>query len=354
MRQLSVLSEVIIGGRLVMTVKSEQEAQAAKRRQRKQARAQRRKADRALVPVTVSRRLGLPVADVARAMRAAGVTGPLSEHQAKAWANDPETAPEWLLGLLSDRMARAAQQEYHREQLREQQAMRELAAEQSALAKVKAGKRRFSDDEWLYVEDWAFRAAKDLVRGGPDEKVDDLDDRVLRAVGVDPDDHETWPVHMRGCDGEGPLHCAERLEQLRVQRRADARAESAAKEAALREAGLSPGLVVTTWYDSRVGVVVKVNRVSVKVRFVGGMRDQYVPVEKNLDPRYVHRAPESLPEPVVPGEEVVIRDRGGHVRRARVTEVDGPMFEAAYSLKSGQCRSAWFDLLALRPGGEIR
>lgn len=263
-----------------MTAKSEREAQVEKRRQRKRARAQRQKADRALVPVTVSQRLGLSVADVARAMRAAGVTGPLTEGQAKAWANDPETAPEWLLGLLGDRMARAAQEEYRREQRREQQAMRELAAEQSALAKVKAGKRRFSDDEWLYVEDWAFRAAKDLVRGGPDEEMDDLDFHVLRAVGVDPEDHETWPVHMGGCDGEGPLHCAERIEQARAQRRAYARAESAARETALRDAGLSPGRVVTAWYNSRVGVVVKVNRVSVKVRFVGGMRDHYLPVEK--------------------------------------------------------------------------
>jgi hypothetical protein len=48
---------------------------------------------------------------------------------------------------------------------------------------------------------------------------------------------------------------------------------------------------------------------------------------------------------------VVIRDHGGHVRHARVTEVDGPLFEAAYSLKSGQWRSAWFDVLALHPGG---
>jgi hypothetical protein len=47
----------------------------------------------------------------------------------------------------------------------------------------------------------------------------------------------------------------------------------------------------------------------------------------------------------------VICDHGGHVRHARVAEVDGPLFEASYSLKSGQWRSAWFDVLALPPGG---
>jgi hypothetical protein len=294
-----------------MTAKDEQAAGAGKRRHRKQERAQRREADRALVPVVVSQRLGVPVADAAR----------------------------------------AAQQEYHREQQREQQAMRELAVEQSALGKVKAGERRFTDDEWLLVEDWAFTAAKDLVRGGPGGAVSDFDYRVLCVVGVDPEDHATWPVHAGGCDGEGNLHGAERIAQVRAQRRVDALAESVAREIALREAGFSPGLVVTAWHGDRVGVVVKVNKISVKVRLVGGQRDRYALVEKNLDPRHVRPAPESLPQPLVPGEEVVIRDHGGDVRHVRVAEVDGPLFEATYSLKSGQWRSAWFDVLALHPGG---
>jgi hypothetical protein len=329
-----------------MATQAGQEVGAGKRRQR----AQRREADRALVPVVVSQRLGVSVADAARAMRGAGVTGALTVRQAEEWAGDPGSAPEWLSGLWGERMARAAQQEYHREQQREQHAVRELAVEQSALAKVKAGKRRFTDDEWFLVEDWAFRAAKDLVRGGPGGEVGDFDYRVLRTVGVDPDDHATWPVHAGGCDGEGALHCAERIEQVRAQRRVNALTESVARETALREAGLSPGLVVTTWDGHRVGVVVKVNKVSVKVRFVGGQRDQYALVEKNLDPRHVHPAPVSLPPPLLPGEEVVIRDHGGHTRHARVVEVDGPLFEAAYSLRSGEWRFTWFDVLALHPG----
>jgi nucleotidyltransferase/DNA polymerase involved in DNA repair len=246
-----------------MTPKAGQEAGAGKRRER----AQRREADRALVPVVVSRRLGVPVADAAHAVRAAGVTGPLTVRRAKEWAGDPGSAPQWLSGLRGERMARAAQQEYHREQQREQHAMRELTVERSALEKVKTGKRRFADDEWLLVEDWAFRAAKDLVRGGPGGEVGDFDYRVLRIVGVDPEDHATWPVHAGGCDGEGALRCAERIEEVRAQRRAEALTESVARET------------------------------------------------------------------------------------AQVAEVDGPLFEATYSLKSGHWRSAWFDVLALHPGG---
>jgi hypothetical protein len=50
-----------------------------------------------------------------------------------------------------------------------------------------------------------------------------------------------------------------------------------------------------------------------------------------------------------PGVEVVLREHGGHIRHAQVVEVDGPLFEATYSLKSGLWRSGWFDLAALQP-----
>ncbi|MEN4476710.1 hypothetical protein [Mycolicibacterium cosmeticum] len=58
---------------------------------------------------------------------------------------------------------------------------------------------------------------------------------------------------------------------------------------------------------------------------------------------------ERLRTPPEPGAEVVVRDHGGHLRRAQVVEVDGPLFEATFSLKSGQWRRRWFDLAAIEP-----
>ncbi|MBS1693102.1 MAG: hypothetical protein JST91_12860 [Actinobacteria bacterium] len=88
---------------------------------------------------------------------------------------------------------------------------------------------------------------------------------------------------------------------------------------------------------------------TVKVRMVGGRADRNGVIEKNLDPRYVERAAPSLRTPPQSGAEVVVRDHGGHLRRAQVVEVDGPLFEATFSLKSGQWRSGWFDLAAIEP-----
>jgi hypothetical protein len=334
-----------------MSTKAEQSpARAEGRRRRKQAKADRRRRDRALVPVVVAQRVGVPVADLARAMRAAGVHQQLAEAEAKDWLCDPETAPEWFTTLVGERLARAAEAEYHRQQAEEQWQLRELAVEQSALAKIQAGKRRFSDDEWVFVHDWAFRAAKDLVGVGPEGNVTDKERRVLLAVGVDADDHSTWPVHAGGCDGEGDEHCAMRIEQMRAERRADALIDSVAKETALRDLALLPGQFVTTWRGARVGRVTKVNKVTVKVRLIDGRGDRYAVVEKNLDPRYVRIAPESLSCPPAPGDMVLLRDHGAREREAQVVAVDGPLFEATYSLKSGQWRSGWFDLTAIQPG----
>jgi hypothetical protein len=323
------------------------QVRAEKRRQRQRARAERRRADRALVPVAVAQRLGIRVAMLADAMRTGGITTAITQTQAQQWVADPEAAPEWLVQLRGERLAGAAQAEYRRHREAERQELRELAAEQSALAKLKAAKRRFSDDEWVWVQDWAFRAAKDLVRGWGEFEVTEFDRHVLRAVGVGADNHHTWPVHAGGCDGVGPEHCVVRMEQLRAVRRADALIDSVAKETALRGLALTPGQFVTTWHGARVGRVVRVNKVSVKVRMIGVRGDRHEVVEKNLDPRYVERAAPSLPAPPNLGVEVVLRDYGGHIRRAQVVELDGPLFEATYSLKSGLWRSGWFDVAAL-------
>ncbi|MBS1693101.1 MAG: hypothetical protein JST91_12855 [Actinobacteria bacterium] len=238
----------------MMGAKTEnQQLRAEKRRQRQRARVERRRGDHALVPVAVAQRLGIWVATLADAMRQAGITTAITETQAQRWTADPESAPEWLMQLRGERLAAAAQAEYRRQREVDRQEFRELAAEQSALAKVQAGKRRFNDDEWVWVQDWAFRAVKDLVRGWNEFEVTDFDRQVLQAVGVDAENHQSWPVHAGGCDGAGPERCAVRVQQMRTERRTDALIDSVAKETALRDLALWPGQFVTTWHGARVG-----------------------------------------------------------------------------------------------------
>ncbi|WP_137725997.1 hypothetical protein [Prescottella subtropica] len=55
----------------------------------------------------------------------------------------------------------------------------------------------------LVVSDVAFGAAKELACGVTAADLPEASKHALRIVGVDPDRHETWPVHASGCDGSG-------------------------------------------------------------------------------------------------------------------------------------------------------
>jgi len=328
----------------------QRQEQIESHRRRKKTKAERRKQDRALAPVMVANRVGMPVADLAKAMRGAGVTAQLTRSDVDRWTSDPDTAPEWFSTLVGEKLAHAAEAEFRRQQVEEAEQLRELAAEKSAWDKVCAGKRHFNDYEWSYVEDWAFRAAKDLVRDGPEGNASVEERAVLRAAGIDADNHETWPLHAGGCDGYGRQHCAIRIDEVRFQRRVDSLLTSVEKETTLRDLGLAVGDTVTTWHGARAGKVVKLNKVTVKVRMIGPREEKNAVVERNLDPRYVQRAAETLPAAPSVGDTVTLRDHGGFTREATVMMVDGPLFEATYALKSKQWRSGWFDVVALRPG----
>ena len=320
----------------------------ARKRAAKEARKKRREQDRALAPPHISQRLEIPITDLARAMRAAGITAPPTTAEAELWAKNHDEAPAWLNDLRGERLASSAEAEYRDQLEAERRELRAITVEQNTARKVEEGApyRRFTRDEQDLLASWAFEASKELARSEP---LHDFNLRVLRLCGVDPENHETWPIHVGNCDGVGRAHCNVRTENLRIERRVEYLIESVAKEAVIREAGFKVGQHVLAWYDSRVGVVVKINRVTVKVRLLGTKVRGRIE-EKNLDPRYVSPAPDTLPAPPAVGDEIDILENGtsGRLRHATVLDVDGPLFEATYTIKSGETRTRWYDLLAIR------
>jgi hypothetical protein len=316
-------------------------------RQQARARKSRHRRDRELVSPDASSSLGLRIADLARAMRTAGVSTPLTVEQAMAWKRDPDSAPDWLATLRGELLARAAVKEYQEQQEREKYELRRLAHETSAREKLRGGRFFFNREEREFVQDLTYHASVELLRGATAAGLDDLELTALRVYRIDPDDHATWHLHLDGCDGEGGRHCGERIEDMRVTRRVDALIESVQKETAARE--WSVGQAVCAWYGTRLGRIVKINKVTVKVRMIGNRsRDGNDVIDKNLDPRYITPVPRTAPTVPEVGDMVTLRDYGGHTRSARVTEVDTPLFEAEYTLKSKQLRRRWFDPFSLQ------
>lgn len=197
-----------------MPVSEAKKQRRAEREERARRRAQERRRDRALAPVAVSGILGARVRDLAAAMRRHGVTGSVTVKDAKHWKSDPATAPDWLLEVFAECAAKRATREFRIQQEKEASEMREIRAEHTAAEKVKKNSpfRKFNDDEQVWLEDWMFRASKELVRGMKSSDVDEFTRRVLHLFGIDPNRHETWVVHAGDCDGKGKTSCAFRDE----------------------------------------------------------------------------------------------------------------------------------------------
>jgi hypothetical protein len=108
--------------------------------------------------------------------------------------------PAWLSELLAQTAAEAAEREAHAQAEALEAEHCRLLIEEHVREKLLAGKRHFRGQALEVVEEWAFYAAKELLDSGD---VDELETAALRAVGINPKDHTTWPVHRGGCDGVG-------------------------------------------------------------------------------------------------------------------------------------------------------
>jgi hypothetical protein len=316
-------------------------------------------ADRRLCPVSVAHLLGVRYRRVAAAMRAAGACEPLDEHTVQGWMSGRGEMPMWLSELLADKASRAAAREAKARDEAVEAEHRRLLAEEQVQTALLNGKRRFRGAQLEVVQEWAFYAAKELVRNDGD--VSELEAAVLEAVGVDPDVHFTWPLHVGGCDGAGCESCDARITELAAQRfeeqeaiRHERRQRARRDAEVLASGAITVGQHVLAYYDSRAGVVTKINRVTVKVKHIGGQSNHYALVERNYSPAYVHPLPAgaaAAAAAIVPGQRVEFIDRGRRQRSGEVVEVAGPLLRVRYRLASGQARTAWIDVLHLDTDG---
>ena len=157
------------------------------------------RADRSLCPVAASAALGLKVHDVAEAMRAAGVTEPITVQQAKAWRAMREDPPPWVAGLLASAAASAAEKAHHAEVRHFEDSHRMLLLREQVEQRLLAGKAIRGSDAEFSATDIAFRAMKELVRCDGDVSwLLPIDLAGLRWAGVDPADRRTWFLERGG------------------------------------------------------------------------------------------------------------------------------------------------------------
>jgi hypothetical protein len=305
--------------------------------------------------------MGLSYEQVAAAMRTAGVGTPLDKPTVTGWLSScARPMPQWLSELLAQAAAEAAEREARAQAKALEAEHRRLLVEERVQRKLLAGKRRFHGDDLDVVEEWAFYAAKGLIYDDGD--VGELETAVLRAVGIDANDHTTWPFHCGGCDGLGGDNCEERAAEMAVQRfeeleadRLERRARSRRDAERTASRAFVLGQPVLAYYDSRAAVVVKMNKVTVKVRHIGWKSNGYELVERNYSPAYLHDLPAWLiltMGAIAVGQRIEFTDWGGRKRTGEVLETDGPLLQVGYQLARGQSRTAWIDVLRLDGDGD--
>jgi hypothetical protein len=335
----------------------------ARRERRKRRSAARRKRcadDQRLCPPAVAQLMGLSCERAAGAMRAAGVCTPLDARTVTGWLSScARSMPQWLSELLAQATAKAAEWEARAQAEALEAEHRQLLVEERVQRKLLAGKRHFHGEDLDVAEQWAFYAAKDLIVSDGD--VGELDTAALRVVGIDANDHTTWPFHGGGCDGLGSANCPQRVAEMTAQRfeeletdRLERRERSQRDATHIASGAFRVGQPVLAYYDSRAAVVVKLNKVTVKVRHIGWKSNGYQLVERNCSPADLHnlpaRAVETLGATAV-GQRVEFTDWGGRKRVGDIQQTDGPLLQVGYQLASGHHRTAWIDLLRLDDDG---
>lgn len=319
-------------------------------------RSRMRKAARSLCPSGVSGVLGLKYQAVASAMQDAGVAEPITIAAAREWAKDPSLMPQWLQPLVMETAARKilvleqrrinAEHDKVEADIRHQ---RELDRQELIEHRLSQGEKRFSRSDREYVDTLAFSAAKNLARGATLDMLSTMWLTALSINGIDPLNHQTWPVHAGDCNGQG-INCtdgqreaeiAKAMDNLdRQQERAKWSSDNALQVASGR---FEIGQLVSAWCGDRIGMVVKHNRVTVKVRMVGPRAEGYQPIEKTIKPHFLSPIIEAAEGPAI-DEVITVCCWDGREREARVVDALKPLFLAEYKIQSGKTRQAWFDL----------
>jgi hypothetical protein len=289
-------------------------------------------------------------------MRAAGVCTPLDRAAVRGWLSwCARPMPDWVSELLAQTAVEAAEQQARAEADAVEAEHRRLLVEERVREKLLAGRHRFRGEALDVVEQWAFCAAKELLYTGGD--VDELAAAALKVVGVNPNDHTTWPLHHGGCDGAGGDGCDARIAEMAAERFAaqeadghERRQRSRRDAERIASGAFVVGQPVLAYYDSRAAVVVKVHKVTVKVRHIGWQFNGYALVERNYSPGYLHNLSAGLVAKVgamAVGDRIEFTDWGGRTRVGEVVDTDGPLLQVGYQLASGQPRTAWIDVLRL-------
>ena len=258
--------------------------------------------------------------------------------EVKDWISIPEVAPEFAQKLVKKSVELKKKREEKNIHLYEPTPIRKMSPDEIELSimedkmisdeiiqKLKVGKRLSNKQQDLIDED-GFYLAKDIVGRKPSEVVESYkDDEYAQLVAkyfkIDFNDHRTYPAHMGNCDMDGKEDsCEDRIQQQKEHVKEQRRLEAGMKEISIMTSDVQKGDYVKFYYDSKIGIVKKVNKVSYTVEGIGSSKDLGLLKNYRTNPEWLKKIDLSTYPSYEIDDEVMVHCLDGHKRFSKIVE----------------------------------
>jgi hypothetical protein len=274
---------------------------------------------------------------------------------AKGWKKDPVRSPFFYQKIAEDREVAKFQREMRQYEKEQAEENHRKVLQKAIVEKWKKGRlKNLTPDEREIMDDELFSLSKWLIGSTPAEAVEagfeEFDQAVFAWGNVNLADHRTWLIHSGGCDQDGKEDsCMQRIEFEQASRREENHLRAGLSEISVMTSGLEKGDVVLCWYDSKLGLITKINKVSLTVKLVGSVTSGGTLVKKTLHPDYLKKITLKDYHNFQVDEQLRVKCNDGRVRDCKVTSVEDHFALVEYKLVSrDETRYCWIDPLRIQ------
>lgn len=227
---------------------------------------------------------------VYNAMIQNGETEPLDSATVKNWLSGKVAAPSWVRFLQHKTAVKNFKNEVLQLMTTEKRMQEEILETGKLLGRAREKKGWIgpwwdNPNDYHNASDELDQAQYDLIRFG---QISFSSAMICDFFGVNPRDHSTWKYHGWNCDGKG-TDCASRSDEIeeesRELQRLERQRQSAENAAMLASGNFEVGQIVSMW--GTMGVIVKHNKVSAKVRVPGTASNKWQLNEKSIKPFFL-------------------------------------------------------------------
>lgn len=252
--------------------------------------------------------------------------------EVKDWENIPEIMPEYAQKIMA-----LSSNEVSRSNLRKKEALNTATDEEvfdslkNKLVSAKSPKliRLHEREEQRLEADllYFFRGIDgwDPVNVAESYKDDEYVQLIAKFFKIRLDDHSTYPIHSSGCDGNGKNdNCDVRIARQKSHYQKEAeeqrKLESGMKEISIMTNDVQKGDYVKFYYDSKIGIVKKVNKVSYTVEGIGSSKDLGLLKNYRTNPEWLKKIDLSTYPSYEIDDEVMVHCLDGHKRFSKIVE----------------------------------